>query len=368
MTSREWVGRTAAVIGMVVLAWMLLRFLVHVVDVLILLLMAAIFAAGLSPLVSALERRALPGGRRLPTGVVILVIYLATFLVFAGLLSAIIVPAIGEGHAFIASLPQFLATLQGWNVEMRQRFPWLPNVSPSLQQIPHDLTTLSRYGSTAAGIASLFAGGVGALFAILVLTFYMLLESGPMKTSFLGLFPPDHRARVELVLLDIGAKFGGWLRAQLLLSGVVAAIVTIGMVALGMPFPSLIGIVAGLGELVPLLGPTLSAVVAVLIGLSQPLWRLVAVVIFYIIVMNVEPHILVPRIMSRAVGISPLLALVALLSGIELTGILGGLLAIPVAAALQVVVSEIARAIQPEAVVAASESAHPDGERTPSPR
>ena len=367
MTSREWTGRTATVIVMVLLAWLLLRFLVHVVDVLILLLIASIFAAGLSPLVSALERRALPGDRRLPAGIAILAIYLVTFLVFAGLLSVIIVPAIAEGRAFIANLPQFLAALQEWNVQLRARLPWLPNVSSSLNQIPHDVTNLSRYGSTAAGVASFFVGGVGGLFAMLVLTFYMLLEGATMKASFLGLFPPDSRARVELVLLEIGAKFGGWLRAQLLLSAVVAAIVTIGMLAVGMPFPSLIGIVAGLGELVPLLGPTLSAVVAVLIGLSQPLWRLVAVVIFYVIVMNVEPHILVPRIMSRAVGISPLLALVALLSGIELTGILGGLLAIPVAAALQVVVSEIARAIQPVAVVSATEAAPPGAGRTPPP-
>jgi predicted PurR-regulated permease PerM len=344
VTSREWVGRTATVIAMVALAWMVLWFVVHVVDILILLLIAAILAAGLAPFVAALER---PNGA-LPRGVAVLVLYLATFLLFAGIASAIVVPAAAEGRGFVKNLPQLLGAVQGWTADARLRFPWLPapSLSTALNAIPHDLSTLSLYGATAA---SAFIGGVGGLVAVFVFAFYMLLEGAQIKRSFLGLFPPDHRERVELVLFEIGAKFGGWLRAQLLLSGSVAAIVTVGMWALGMPFPSLIGVVSGLGELIPLVGPILGGAVAVLIGLSQPLWRLVAVIVFYIIVMNVEPHLLVPRIMSRAVGISPLLALVALLAGVKLAGILGGLLAIPVAAALQVVVSEVVRAIQPSA-------------------
>ncbi|HEX4834926.1 MAG TPA: AI-2E family transporter, partial [bacterium] len=92
---------------------------------------------------------------------------------------------------------------------------------------------------------------------------------------------------------------------------------------------------------------SLGAVVGILVASTQPLWRLVAVVSFYIIVLNVEPHILVPRIMARVVGMSPLLTLVALLTGIKLMGILGGLLAVPVAAALQVIVQEILQELNP---------------------
>ena len=365
VTTREWIGRAAAVIAMAVLAWLLVWVVVHIVDILILLLIAAILAAGLAPLVAAVERPQ----RRLPRGVAILVVYCAMFLVFAGVLSAIVVPATAEGRDFIKNLPQLLATLQGWIDAMRGRSPWLPmlSLSAGLSAIPHDLATLSQYGATAAGVASVFIGGVGGVVAVFVFAFYMLLGGAQIKRSFLALFPPDYRGRVEFVLLQIGAKFGGWLRAQLVLSGSVAAIVAIGMWALGMPFPSLIGVVAGLGELIPVVGPVLGGAVAVLIGLSQPPWRLVAVIGFYIVVMNVEPHVLVPRIMSRAVGISPLLALVALLVGIKLAGILGGLLAIPVAAALQVVVSEVVRAIQPTTVATGAAAAGGADDRRTTP-
>jgi predicted PurR-regulated permease PerM len=113
-----------------------------------------------------------------------------------------------------------------------------------------------------------------------------------------------------------------------------------------MPYPFLLGLIAGLGELVPVIGPALSGAVAILVALSQPMWRLIAVAIFYIVILNVEPHILVPRIMSQAIGLSPLLTLIAILSGIKLLGILGGLLSIPLAAALQVIVGEVVREIE----------------------
>jgi predicted PurR-regulated permease PerM len=138
----------------------------------------------------------------------------------------------------------------------------------------------------------------------------------------------------------------------------MAAIVTLGLllmpyVTLGrlpfMPYPALLGIVAGIGELIPLVGLSLAAAVAILVALSQPhtLGTLVYVVIFYTVVINLDTHVLAPRIMSRAVGTSPLLTLVALLAGIKLMGIIGGLLAVPLSAALQVIISEVAQELQP---------------------
>jgi predicted PurR-regulated permease PerM len=180
---------------------------------------------------------------------------------------------------------------------------------------------------------------------VLVFTFYMLLGGGDIKRGIITLFPAPERARVSSVLDRIGAKFGGWLRAQLLLSFSVALPVALSLSLLGIPYPLLLGIVAGIGELIPMVGPTLGAAVAILVALSQQPWQLVGVVIFYTIVLNVEPHFLVPRIMAQVVGLSPILTLVALLTGIKLLGILGGLLAVPVAAALQVIVAEITREV-----------------------
>jgi len=222
----------------------------------------------------------------------------------------------------------------------------MPDLAAMLDRLPSEIPGLTRYGPEAAGVAFRFVGGIAAVITVLVFTFYMLLEGAGMKRAFLGLFPPQDRARVNLVLQRIGTKFGGWLHGQIVLSLSVAVPVAIGLSLIGMPYPFLLALIAGLGELIPVVGPALSAAVAIVVALSQPMWRLIAVVIFYIVIMNVEPHILVPRIMSQAIGLSPLLTLIALLSGIKLLGILGGLLSIPLAAALQVIVSEVIREIE----------------------
>ncbi len=348
MTQRELIGRTATVLGLVALAWMLVWFVRSVTDILILLLVSGILAAGLAPVVSLLERWRLPGGTRLSRGVAIFFLYLALFTTIGVVLSIIIVPAVNETAGFLQNLPEFLGRFRGWLLELRRHFPWLPDLTRSLDNLPQQIIGLSRYGSEAAGVAFRFLSGLAAVITVLVFTFYMILEGAEIKRMFLAFFPPAERPRVGRVLLRIGEKFGGWLRGQLLLSFTVAAVVAIGLSLLGMPYQALLGIVAGVGELIPMVGPSLGAVVGILVAFStQPLPRLVAVVVFYIVVLNVEPHILVPRIMARVVGMSPLLTLVALLTGIKLMGILGGLLAVPVAAALQVIVQEILQEINP---------------------
>jgi hypothetical protein len=127
--------------------------------------------------------------------------------------------------------------------------------------------------------------------------------------------------------------------------------VSLALLLIGIPYPFLIGVVAGLGEFIPMVGLTLGAAVAVLVALGQPTWQLVAVVIFFVVAMNLESHILIPRLMSRVLGLSPLLTIIALFVGVTLMGILGGLVALPVAAALQVIVREIVREVETDSSI-----------------
>ncbi len=341
MTQRELVGRTVTVLAVVILAWLLVWVIRQITEVLILLLVSGILASGLAPLVGLVERR------RVSRGVAIFVLYLAIFAAVLLIFSIILVPAVNESSRFVQQLPQLTEHIRVWLAGLHSRWPWLPDLAGILDRVPSLATALSRLGPQAAGVAFRFLGGLAAVITVLVFTFYMLLEGAEIKKGFTALFPAAERRRVTLVLDRIGAKFGGWLRAQLLLSFSVAVPVALGLSLLRMPYPLLLGIVAGIGELIPMVGPTLGAAVAVLVALSQQPWQLVGVLIFYTIVLNVEPHILVPRIMARVVGMSPILTLVALLTGIKLLGILGGLLAVPVAAALQVIVAEVAEEALP---------------------
>ncbi len=345
MTQRQLVGRTVTVIALVVLAWLLVWVVGQITEILILLLVSAILAAGLAPVVGLLQRWRIPGGLRFSRGVAISVLYLAILAVALLMLSIILVPTLNESSRFVQQLPQFLKKIRFWLLTLQDQWPWLPDIAGSLNRLPQLATQLSWLGPEAANVAFRFLGAVGAVITVLVFTFYMLLQGAEIKRGFLVLFPPEERSRVALVLDRIGAKFGGWLRAQVVLSLSVAIPVAVGLSLLRIPYPLLLAIIAGIGELIPMVGPTLGAAVAILVALSQQPWQLVGVIIFYVIILNVEPHILVPRIMSQVVGMSPILTLVALLSGIKLLGIIGGLLAVPVAAALQVIAGEIAQEV-----------------------
>lgn len=343
MTQRELIGRTATVIALVLLTWLLVWVVGQITEILILLLVSAIMASGLAPSVGLLQRWKAPGGLRFSRGAAIFVLYLAILAVILLLLSIILVPTVNESSRFIQQFPQLLKKVRFWLVTLQDQWPWLPDIAGSLNRLPQLASQLSWLGPEAASVAFRFLGAVGAVISVLVFAFYMLLEGAEIKRGFLVLFPPEERARVAIVLDRIGAKFGGWLRAQVLLSFSVAIPVALGLSLLQMPYPLLLAIIAGIGELIPMVGPTLGASVAILVALSQQPWQLIGVIIFYTVILNVEPHILVPRIMSQVVGLSPILTLVALLSGIKLLGIIGGLLAVPVAAALQVIVGEIAQ-------------------------
>lgn len=346
MTQRAFVGRVVTVLVLVGIAWALVWVVRQTTEILILLLVSVILASGFAPLVEGIERCPWPRGVRVSRGVAIFVVYLGLFAAIGIILSAIIIPAANEGRGFVQRLPQTLDAVRSLVAGVQARYPWLPDFAAVINQMPQQMTNLSRYGASAATVAFSFLGGITSLITVLVFTFYMLLEHATIKEAFLSLLPAAERPRGALVLARIGTKFGGWFRGQFLLSFTIAVTVSIALLVIGMPYPFLLGIIAGLGELVPMVGLWIGATVAVLVGLSQPAWRLIATTAFYVVLMNIEPHYLVPRIMSRAVGLSPLLTIIALLTGIKLLGIVGGLLAVPVAAALQVIVAEVAAEIQ----------------------
>ena len=265
-----------------------------------------------------------PGGLRFSRGVAIFGLYLAIFAAIALILSLIIVPALGEAGNFAQGFPQALARIRMWLLDLRLHKPWLPDLARMLDRVAFQASRATRLDAEPLGVASQVAGWIGSAVSVLVLTFYMLLEGGAIKRGVLSLFPLQERPRVSLVLRQIGTNFGAWLRGQLLLSFLVAAPVAFGLLLMGMPYPFLLGMIAGAGELIPVVGPTIGAAAVIVVALAQPVWRLGAVVIFYLIVLNVEPSILVPRIMAQAIGLSPLLTLTALLIGVKLMGPLRG--------------------------------------------
>ncbi|MDR7418040.1 MAG: AI-2E family transporter [Armatimonadota bacterium] len=345
MPSRsELIISTAIVVLTAAVVLAVARLVWLVGEILLLVLIAAILATGLSPLVEAVQARTWGRRRRqLSRGASIALVYLAVLAGLGAIGSLLITPMVAETQQFIERAPELYQQLTRLLASWKQRYAWLPDFSVILARLPQEAGQLTEYVGRATGVAFRVFGGVVSAVTVLILSVYMLLEGPAIKRGFLALFPHKHHRRVETVLRHIALKFGGWLRGQLFLGLIIGVAVGIGTWILGLPYPFLLGLAAGVTELIPMVGPVLGAIPAVLIALFGPWWRFVAVIILFTAIQQAENHLLVPRVMKMSVGLSPLLTIVAIMIGAKLMGILGALLAVPIAAALQVIVGEILR-------------------------
>jgi predicted PurR-regulated permease PerM len=185
------------------------------------------------------------------------------------------------------------------------------------------------------------AGGIFGVVTILILTFYMLVDSASLYQQALHLFPRKHRARVDAASREAMAKVSAWLGGQLLLAGAIGSTSAVGLWALGVPFFYVLALLSAVGEMIPVVGPILSAIPALAVAATVSMQKVLFVLIFFFLQQQLENHILVPKIMSRQVGVSAVTVIVALLIGGSLLGIVGALLAVPTAAILQIVAAEL---------------------------
>ncbi len=326
----------------------LARLLFLVGEILVIVLLAAILATGLSPVVDRLTRREWTRRRRrVSRPLAIALVYVGLLVALGAIGSLLITPMVVETREIVQRAPELYRQLQEMLTGLQQRYTWLPDLTSILNRLPQEAGQLGQYLGAATGVAFRVFGGVVSAVTVLILSIYMLLEGPIIKEGFLRLFPRAHQRRVETVLQHIGQKFGGWLRGQLFLGFVIGITAGLGTWVLGLPYPFLLGLAAGITELIPMVGPVLGAIPAVLVALFGPTWRLLAVIVLFTVIQQVENNLLVPRVMKQAVGLSPLLTIVAIMIGAQLMGILGALLAVPIAAALQVIVGEIVRTLRP---------------------
>lgn len=333
---------TFCIIGLV---W----FLVHVGEILLMVLIAAIFATGISPIVTAVQR--IRWNRRqvsLSRPWALLIVYAVLLLLIAIVVAGVLTPVVIESQGFFTHLPDNLARLETGLEGLRASYTWLPDLAGFVHRLPEEIGNLTRYFGPAAGIAFRFLGGLATVITVFFLSFYMLVEGPSIRAGLLALFPETSRPQVTRVLRTVGLKFGGWLRGQFLLSGIIGVAAAVGMAVIGMPYPILLGIYAFIVEFIPMIGPTLSAIPAVFLALFQPWWMIVATIAWYTLIQQVEGNYLVPRVMRQTVGLSPLLTIIALVIGAKLLGLVGALIAVPVAAAVQVVVGEVLAAVRPK--------------------
>jgi predicted PurR-regulated permease PerM len=304
----------------------------------LLIYVSALVAIGLSPVVTRLERRRIRGTRPLPRWVAILEVYLLLIVVLVTVTVAVVPPLIEQARAFWTAIPGLLDRGQTW-LMARGVLTHKLSFGEAVQQAAGG--SGSDAVSTVVGAVSGFVGGVFGLLTILILAFYLLLDSRQLFRNFVSLFPGAERERVEAASRSISSKVSSWLAGQLFLAAIIGTSAAIGLGLMGVPYFFVLALIAGLGEMIPVVGPILSAIPAVLVALTVSPATALFVGIFFLVQQQVENHLLVPRIMARQVGVSAGFVIIALLIGGSLLGIVGAILAVPTAAILQVVFQEL---------------------------
>ncbi len=295
-----------------VLFLLFLWFLYQIRYILVILFVGIILMAALNPLVERLEKFKIPR----PLGAIL--IYLVIFSFFGLILAGVIPPLASQTSTLISRLPAYYESLGFWGIDN--------NFLDS--QLNH---FLDRLGSISFDIVKMTIGIFGnfvAVFTLIFVSFYLLLERKNLDEYLRKLFGPADK-KAGKIIDKVEKRLGEWVRAQFTLMIIVGVMSYVGLRLLGIDFALPLALLAGVLEIVPNIGPTLSAIPAVLVGLViSPLMGL-AVAALYFLVQQFENHIIVPQIMKKEVGVNPLITILALVAGFKIGGALGAVLAIP---------------------------------------
>ena len=359
------VRTSLATIGLVLATVAVLWVLVEVRQILTWIVVAAFFAVALAPVVGFVERRVTHGRRALAT----LLVFLLVVLVLAALVAAFAVPLAKEGTSLAGQLPQLVEDARAGRGPVGQlldRTNALEYVQQNQDRIRAFATGLT---TPAAGVLKGVATGIAGSLTIFVLAYLMVLEGPKVVSGGLGLLPPERRGRVRRVATDCGRSVTGYISGNLLISVICGLLTYAVLKVLGVPFAALISLFVALADLIPLVGATLGAVVAALAGFVHSVPAGIAVIIFFVVYQQLENHLLQPLILSRTVDLNPLTVLVAILVAVELAGILGALLAIPLAGMGQVVLRDLwdNRRGRPKPTPTVGEEEHPADHPAPHP-
>jgi len=304
-------------------------------SVLLMLYISSLLAIGLNPAVRAIERLLQFRRVGIPRWLAILALYVLFLLVAALMLALALPPLLGQVRQLAVDLPGYLDQMQHTLVEsglLARQWSWGDLVA----NLPAPGLAITSLLGALQGVVGVF----GTVVTVLILPFYLLLESAALHRGFLRLIKPENRARTDRVVLAVTGKVGAWLGGQLLLAAIIGASATLGFWLIGVPYFYVLGLVAAVGEMIPVVGPILAAVPAVLLGWTVSPQTALMVLAYSWGQQFVENNLLVPRIMERQVGVSPVTIMVALLVGSSLLGFVGAILAVPSAAIVQVLVEE----------------------------
>lgn len=324
----------AATIAFIGALWAVAQVIVQLLHPILLLLFGVVVAFVLAPLATRLQ----PIVRR--RGIAILVAFVVALVVALGGLGLIATPLIQQGRALVDQLPEAARYLRG-----EQPIVILGYEIPPEIRLQVGAAVAERGGEFAGRVVEIIARAVTAvvdIVLVLVLALYLLVSAERIRAFLLRLVPAGQRRAAERVELETVRVFGAYVRGQLLLALIVGVLSTAAYGILGLDYWLILGVFAGIMELVPFIGPIVAGAAAAGVALFQPFPLVLWVIAAATLIQQVENHLLVPRISGGAVGLHPLAVLLAVLFAVEAFGILGALFAVPVVG----VIAALARGVR----------------------
>jgi len=333
-TSRRVMWATLVLVSVALSFWLLYRFN----QVVFILFIAIVMGTVIRPVVTWLHRRGLP---RIAGGMLVYLLLLALFIGFVLLLFPLIVE---QGTTIAAAVPGYYQSLREWMVNYPNQLivrlsKFLPGTLPSLRPVQQTGPEMIASAGQALGYVTLAAKVIFIAIAILVLAFYWMLDGPQTIQSFLLLVPQEQRESISELIAAMETKVGSYIAGQGVLCLVVGIIALVAYLLIGLPNALVLALVAGVLEAVPMIGPLLGVIPAAVIALSIAPAKLVWVIVATVVIQQVENGLLVPRVMRKAVGVNPFVSLLAIFAFSSLLGIAGVLMAIPMAAILQLLLN-----------------------------
>ena len=306
-------------------------FLFYISDILLLLFIAFVIVSAITPLVDRMEKV------KIPRVAGALMIFLTFFVGFGYLISLAVPPLITQAEQLFSNLPTFLTSLAN--------NPWVHYIfNPGDTDNSEGILKILGSSFTSMGIFSQAGSFLSRLlyFAVLFsLSFYMVIQKNALSKTIRYVLPEEHEEYVVSLVERIQEKMGRWLQGQLILDLIVGTAVYVVLYFLGIPYAFILAIVAGILEFIPTIGPTISAFIAIAVALTISPVTALFVLIAFVIIQQLENHVIVPLVMKKAVGLNPVIVIVVLLIGAKLGGPIGAVMAVPITTALSVFISDL---------------------------
>lgn len=334
INDRRIISNALKIIGLVLLTVAAVWLVVELRTLIVCLIFSLTLASAITPVAEWGERH------RIPRAAMVTMVYLGVGLVYAVVAVSLAPTVKVQATHLYEHLPQYLSRMTDWFESIKGGIGIAGEKAQELQIQELLKNVALKLGNQTLDIGAGLLGMILHALLVLFLTAYFVVEATTIWQKLLIWLPPQHRLRAGALIRPIGARMGGYVRGQLLVSVAVACFLGLGLYAIRIDYALILGVLAGLMNLVPFVGSAFACTFAVVVAANQELWQVGATIGLFLLEQWVESNFIVPYLLGKNVDLHPLIVLFAILIGANLMGVPGALIAVPVASALQLLAQE----------------------------